>query len=238
MPEKPRDIAAFKEKLIPHSAFEGFGAEKLYQFEGRDDLVVRPLKWEREVESRHFRPAGIEEISAQDYARISKQHFDELSAYGIEVPVRFVVAQRDKETTAEDAQREVYAVVDKILPAEKNDKSGEKVQEYARMRTGLLEYYTKKFETPESYLADIWHNGQYIYGKKQAEADGNHLYLVDIEPYIYQGREYLHRILLDGIEEIKAESEYFNNPPAYVSIIEGFKTLFKRVEEATGKEKG
>ena len=116
---QPQDSAAFKEKLVAH--VEHGNKTKvgvLLQPESRSDVVVRSLNWEEALANSKFNPiVPGGNLSAEEYARITKQHFDELGSYGIQSPVQFMVAERDRKVAGNSTKEEVYAMVHNITAA-------------------------------------------------------------------------------------------------------------------------
>ncbi len=144
------DIPAFKNTLMPHSEH---GAktrdDTLLQMESGTDAVIRPLRWQHMLEKRRWHAKESGEVTAEEFAALSKKHFDELRRYDIHAPVSFVVADYRRSNNDELCE-EVFAVVDNIHPAERVDKSmlGQK---YATMRRNLLRYYADAFANEASF---------------------------------------------------------------------------------------
>jgi len=225
MKEGPK-VPAFKEKLLSHSEHgEKTRAGSLLQFQGRNDLVVRPLNWAKMLEKGRVNPGDVADVSAVDFAKISKRHFDELRMYGVEVPVSFVVA--DSSVRKQKYQEEVFAVVENVKQAEHPDRA-RVGKAFAILRENLLRYYTDKVLTDESFLADIVKDRQYVYGRRPGDKKDK-LYLVDIEPYIYNGPVALRVILRTMTDLLRDEKRYFKSS-RYDVIISGFELLLEMLD--------
>jgi len=200
----------------------------LYTLEGRDDVIVRPLNWRGHLAQGRFHPDwNGESISATEFAMLSKQHFDKLERYDVRVPVAFIVADSERNGKVED---EVFAIVDDVKRDPKPDRAA-LAAAFASMRKGLLRYYTDTFESGQSYLADLFNDSQYVFGKRRQDAS-DQLYLVDVEPFIYRGNTVLARILDSMVHSVDQEWGTFKLQD-YESISHGFSALLDRVRAAT-----
>lgn len=199
----------------------------LYTFAHRDDIVVRPLNWTHFLANGRFRPRKEGgEMDVEEFASITKRHFDELRSYGIHAPVSFVVA--DAERASGKLREDVIALVQKVSKNEHADMAllG---KAFAELRENLLHYYENKFNTKESFLADLVNDRQYVYGKIGEGADA--LYLVDIDPYLYADTRALRKIIQDMVVGVEAEKKHFSSPE-YDSVCQGFKELLSKIEAA------
>ena len=222
--EEGRDMPTFKTKLTPHAEHRGKTVEgKLLQLADRSDVVVRPMRWERSVHSGYFRPEfSGDAISAEEFAEISKKHFDELATYGIRIPVSFVVADDDRN------KKEVFAIVDNIEKATYPDKKQMGLA-FAELRSSLLRYFTDKYKNKESFLMDLFLDLQYVYGKKKGDTE-DHLYLIDIDARIQRSLATLHQEIDDNWKFVQQEEKFFSIPE-YRAICDGFQALSAQIEE-------
>lgn len=227
--EREPHVPAFKSQLGVHREYSSdLDGAFLYKFKDRDDLIVRPLDWTHFLKKGYFRPKWEgNDISAEEFAHITKQHFDELVSYGIAVPVSFVVA--DKERESGTPVEEVFAIVENIQRNKHPDKK-ELGQAFAELRANLLRYYGDKFEQNESFLADLFKDTQYVYGKME-EDPSDRLYLVDVEPFIYSGPKAMLNVLIE-VNRIVEEERAFFSAPEYGEICEGFRLLYGRVDSS------
>lgn len=198
----------------------------LLKLKDRDDLVIREIDWLYFLNKGYFRPTTEKkELAVEDFAALTKQHFDELRSYGIDAPVSFVVAQKEG---ADGKLRETFfAVVDNVERTEASkDELG---KAFVELRRSLLKYYTDKLDSGESFLADLYKHSQYVYGSIRGETPRVHL--VDVEPFIYGGPQALERILIDMNDEIFHESGLFSYYAEYAEVSEGFERLLHAAEE-------
>lgn len=214
-------MPAFKSKLeVKKEYSSSLDSAFLYKFEDRDDVVVRSIDWKHFLAKGYFRPDWQEaSISAEDFARISKKHFDELSTYGVAVPASFLVADQTRTGVNEE---EVFAIVQNVRRSENPDKAA-LGRAFAALRMSLLAYYKDKSTSGTSFLADLFNDRQYVYGSTEHDPT-DHPYLVDVEPFIYRDPKSLRTILGSMLQVVEQERSYFSLP-AYDAVCEGFQSL-------------
>lgn len=217
-------VAAFKHELEPSNLSPDKNPD-LFKFANRDDIIVRPLDWSTFIANSRFKPKeGTTSISATRFAQISKKHFDELSKYGVHVPVSFVVAETQRNNMR--AKEDVIAVVDKVK-VEENIDDRELGAALVTLRRNLLRYYEDKFVHSQSFLADVFKEAQYVYGRIGDNDVG--LHLVDVDPFIYSDKETLLLILRDMNRIVQKEREHFATPE-YDTVCDGYQSLLTKVE--------
>lgn len=228
--EEIPEVPAFKDPLEAHREYSqnlNSPVGVIHKFSERSDVVVRVLNWKYFTERRFFKPSGTEKIeSAEEFARITKQHFDELREYGIRIPVTFVVADMRAEQHSSPTE-EVFAIVDNVERAQVS--KGEVGRAFFAMRSALLRYYTDKFEKRTSFLSDLRPRTQYVYGRTDENAD-NTLYLVDVEPFINNSDTGLTEVLNSMAHTVRQEFNDFNIPE-YELLYKSFLELKNKVKD-------
>jgi len=222
------EVPAFRSKLEVQPQYSAAVDDAyIYKLEDRDDVVVRSFDWKYFLEKGFFRPdSKADSLSAVEFAQITKKHFDELQSYGVAVPVSFIVAdQKDKHGIPSE---EVLAVVDNIVKAEHRDKKTLGAA-FAALRTSLAHYYGDKLENGGSFLADLVNDTQYAYGKAQRDTS-DHLYLVDVEPYIYKGLKAVYMVINELDHLVQKERNFFSIPE-YDPVSENVHALHERALE-------
>ncbi|TSC63399.1 MAG: hypothetical protein Athens041674_151 [Parcubacteria group bacterium Athens0416_74] len=228
MERVPR-IAAFKHELEASNLAPEKNPD-LHKFANRDDIIVRPLNWSWFIANSRFEPRETtKNINATRFAQISKKHFDELSEYGIHVPVSFMVAEKQQDTPR--AKADVLAIVDKVT-VEQNINDRELGTALAKLRKNLLRYYEDKFARNQSFLADVFKEAQYVYGRVGDSDVG--LYLVDVDPFIYSDKKTLLHILREMNRIVQGERAHFALPE-YDAVCEGFQSLVAKVESSSSE---
>lgn len=126
-------------------------------------------------------------ISVDDCAKIKKL-YDELKKYGIEVPVNFVVAEKNdkarqyyKSIGVTSGTKGLYAIVDNIEWADVGDPEIKQKfeKETIDLYRKIISYYEDKMKAKEYYLLDIGSWEQYVYGRKAGDEE-DYIYLVDV----------------------------------------------------------
>jgi hypothetical protein len=218
------DVSALKSKLRAHERYSrGMGTDSIYSLEGRDDVVVRSLNWMQCLGKQTFHPHWEgKDISAEEFAQITKQHFDLLRTYGVDAPVSFFVGEAKQFS---QPQEEVFAVVANV---EKNPHPNREAlgHAFAQMRSSTVHYYADRYEANESFLADLFPSSQYVYGRKAGDG-ADHLYLVDVEPFIYRGKKAFVKTMESLQRAVAQEAVYFDTEE-YREVVAAVEALHQK----------
>ncbi len=205
--KKIPEVTAFSHRLVPHvEHWDKTKDDLLLQLENRKDLVIRPLHWESMIEKRRWHAKESGEVTAEEFAALSKRHFDELRGYGIDSPISFVVAEA---RIGDKSGKEVFAVISNVTPDEQSNMQQES-DAYLDLGRKLIRYYTNAYDKHSSFLADLAKGEQYVYGKKEGDEKSN-LYMIDGTPYIYWSPYMLRQTLTVLAERLESERTRFNN---------------------------
>jgi len=189
-----RHIPAFKETLEVSKYDKGFG--NLSEFKNDKRYVVREAH-------PHLFEEG-QEVSSLEAAKILRDLFNELrTAYNINAPVQFVVAENDK------GEPRLFNLTNNIEPAGTLDEEERQKMVHGLLNIfrSLMSYYESKYASQENFLSDIPIPFQYVYGKKEGDTH-NEWYLVDTDPFFSDTRETLFDAtenLKDSLEELEKE---------------------------------
>ena len=130
-------------------------------------------------------PVVIGELGQKLYSELKDR-------YGINAPVDFIIGKGDEDKDV------IYAIVDKIdgTDLDKIEVTPELTEEVEKLYASIAQYYLDKLpEEGGLYLADINSASQYVYGKKKGD-EVPHIYLVDTDFYIRDGKVALCNVVL------------------------------------------
>lgn len=183
---KKFEVPAFRDPLKPHVDMNTDPDEppddKLLQVGRRRDLVIRKLDTTRFPHEEDYSPTE----GVVDRAQIIKKYFDELSHFGVRIPVSFVVAKDEADNDA------IYAAVKRVKDRASNTEKErmEEASAWYALFLSLLSYLESKEHNQDWLVADIADESQYVYGTIDKGKRG--LFLVDVDPSITKGRITLH----------------------------------------------
>jgi hypothetical protein len=165
------------------------GRGKLFEIKNNPDKIVRMESFE-DLESRYngqVDPVVVAELGQELYGELRDK-------YHINVPVEFVAG---KDSENKDV---IYAIVDKVdgKDLDKIEVTPELTEKVEKLYEKIAQYYLDKFPLEQEdglYLADINNASQYVYGKKKGD-EVAHIYLVDTDLYLRDGKVTLRNIVL------------------------------------------
>jgi hypothetical protein len=144
------------------------GSEKLFEFEGDSNHVVRIENFEMLRDQFKGDNNEVEEKV--------KKLFDELSErYNIDAPVSF-----------EGKGEELFIITDIVKGVHFEELDIESVEgevngkEFEKLCLSLVSYFSDKFFSNDPVLWDIAKTSAFVYGKKEGDLD-DHIYLIDTD---------------------------------------------------------
>jgi len=163
------------------------GGGKLFEIRDNPDKIVRMESFD-DLEGRYkgqVDPIVIGELGQKLYGELKDR-------YEIDAPVEFVAG---KDSEDKDV---IYGIVDRVIGTDldKIEVTPELTEEVEKLYERIAQYYLDKFPQEEGlYLADINNASQYVYGKKKGD-ESPHIYLVDTDLYIRDGKVALCNVVL------------------------------------------
>ncbi len=158
----------------------------LYETKGMEGKVVR------KIDADLFKKTLPEINNPAEKALIIKKLFQELENYGIEAPVKWVVAEAPIEDKYQGPA--LYALTDKINGTEFGNISlNEEEKAFVKIKDTInswIDYISSKLDQDGYFLTDITRGRQYVYGKKEGDLE-NKVYLVDTDPFISKDKDEL-----------------------------------------------
>ncbi|GEM_PF-2522743 len=192
MNRKEHNIPAFVKPLQGHNEHDPERYSKLLQVGDRADLVIRELEFEREF--------PLENVSLHEKAVLLKNTLEELEQkYAIRIaPTRFIVAEN------ETGRESVFALVDNVTDSEHVSTEEQDALLHSLWKN-LIAYVDDKLSTGGYFLTDIHRLDQYEYGRTGSDTE-NHLYLVDVDPYLSEATpEHLYNFSTMFLENMHIE---------------------------------
>lgn len=163
------------------------GRGKLFEIKDNPDKIVRVETFE-DLERRYkgrVDPIVVGELGQKLYGELK-------SNYGIDAPVEFLAGKDSRNNDV------IYGIVDKIDGVDLgNSTFDSKISlEVENLYEKIAQYYLDKMSVEDGlYLADINNPSQYVYGKKKGDVEP-HIYLVDTDLYIRDGKVALCNVVL------------------------------------------
>ena len=197
---QPHEIS-FSDHLVESdisSVHKGRG--KLFEIRDNPDKIVRMESF-KSLEKRYkgaVDPVAVAELGQKLYAEFERD-------YGIVVPVEFVVG---KDKSDEDV---IYGIADKIdgKDLDKIESIPELTKQVEMLYAKIARYYLDKLPEEDAlYLADINSASQYVYGKRKGDQEP-HIYLVDADLYIRDGKVALYNVILWFFRHMSAVEKKF-----------------------------
>ncbi len=163
------------------------GGGKLFEIKDNPDKVVRVESF-ADLEPRYkgrIDPVAVAELGQVQYAELQTR-------YHIATPVEFLIGK------GFDNEDVVYSIVDKVDGKDLDacEVTPELIEQVERLYENIAQYYLDKFSQENGfYLADINNATQYVYGKKKGDSE-SHIYLVDTDLYLRDGKVALCNVVL------------------------------------------